>query len=99
MRRELGPLPYITSNDMFWHNMDIFVVSRLIISMQGMSNAYRDLSCFRALFSCPASLEFVQLKPREHMRFCVENDLREREIVPGGEKEVQVLQSFGLCMC
>lgn len=33
------------------------------------------------------------------MRFCVENDLREREIVPGGEKEVQVLQSFGLCMC
>lgn len=54
----------------------------------GYINAYTDLSGFRALFSCPAGLEFVQLKPREHMRFCVENDLRERERIPGGEKKI-----------
>lgn len=99
MRRALGQFPYSISNDILWHNMDICVASRLIINMQGISNAYTDLSYFRALFSCPASLEFVQFKPREHMRFCVENDFREREIVPRGEKEVQILQSFGLWMC
>lgn len=83
-------LRYKCDNIDLYENIQLFVVAA--------AHAYTDRSGYRALFSCPAGLEFIQPKSREHMRFCVENDFREREVVPGGEKEVQVLQSFGLCM-